>query len=219
MSSKYSTMKIAAVITLVVALLTAASHAAAHDPGLSSSVVTIDSSRIRVATSFNDKDLAFLTAPAPSLAVGIAGDRPALAGSGPTSLEAEPGHSAFGVDYRRQIDSDVRLELAIFDQLPHGHRHYVRVEDGSGNEIASRLLSADSSSFVVAGMGIARAVPTGIGSMVVLGVEHIVTGYDHLLFLLALLLPAGSAAVVVRLVTAFTVAHSLTLAASVLGFA
>lgn len=50
----------------------------------------------------------------------------------------------------------------------------------------------------------------------VLGVEHILIGYDHLLFLLALLLAGGSLGVIVRIVTAFTVAHSLTLALTVL---
>jgi hypothetical protein len=50
-----------------------------------------------------------------------------------------------------------------------------------------------------------------------LGLEHIWTGYDHLLFLLALLLPGGSIFRLAGIVTAFTVAHSLTLALAVLG--
>lgn len=45
-----------------------------------------------------------------------------------------------------------------------------------------------------------------------LGVEHVLTGYDHLLFLLALLLAAARFWPTVKIVTAFTVAHSLTLA-------
>lgn len=44
-----------------------------------------------------------------------------------------------------------------------------------------------------------------------LGVEHIATGYDHLLFLLALLMGAARFGATVRIVSAFTVAHSLTL--------
>ncbi len=50
-----------------------------------------------------------------------------------------------------------------------------------------------------------------------LGVEHIVTGYDHLLFLAALLLRGGRFLTLAKLVTAFTLAHSLTLALAVLG--
>jgi hydrogenase/urease accessory protein HupE len=50
-----------------------------------------------------------------------------------------------------------------------------------------------------------------------LGVEHILTGYDHLLFLAALLLPGGRLLTLLEIVTAFTVAHSITLALAVLG--
>jgi hypothetical protein len=44
-----------------------------------------------------------------------------------------------------------------------------------------------------------------------LGVEHILTGIDHLLFLLALLIVSARFWPLVKIVTAFTVAHSLTL--------
>jgi hypothetical protein len=45
-----------------------------------------------------------------------------------------------------------------------------------------------------------------------LGVEHILTGYDHLLFLAALLIGIRRAGPMIAVVTAFTLAHSLTLA-------
>jgi hypothetical protein len=51
-----------------------------------------------------------------------------------------------------------------------------------------------------------------------LGVEHILFGIDHLFFVLALLFLVGSWLHLVGTVTAFTVAHSLTLAAATLGF-
>ncbi len=54
-------------------------------------------------------------------------------------------------------------------------------------------------------------------SYFVLGVGHILHGYDHLLFVVALVLLLGRAATVVRAATAFTVAHSLTLAGTTLG--
>jgi hypothetical protein len=50
------------------------------------------------------------------------------------------------------------------------------------------------------------------------GIEHIATGYDHLAFVVALLLVAASLREVAGLVTAFTLAHSVTLAAAVLGW-
>jgi len=50
-----------------------------------------------------------------------------------------------------------------------------------------------------------------------LGVEHILTGYDHLTFVLALLLLVGFNKRLLLTITAFTAAHSLTLAISALG--
>ncbi len=50
-----------------------------------------------------------------------------------------------------------------------------------------------------------------------LGVEHIATGYDHILFLFALLLVGGGLRGLLAVVTAFTVAHSVTLSLAVLG--
>src|SRR5262249_52185453 len=57
-----------------------------------------------------------------------------------------------------------------------------------------------------------------------LGVEHIFTGYDHIAFLFGLLVIAGAAGLRrgarqgLAVVTAFTLAHSVTLIASALGF-
>lgn len=50
-----------------------------------------------------------------------------------------------------------------------------------------------------------------------LGVEHILTGIDHLMFVLGLLLLVGVRWRLVKAITAFTVAHSLTLGASAIG--
>lgn len=50
-----------------------------------------------------------------------------------------------------------------------------------------------------------------------LGVEHILTGYDHLLFVIALTLLVRKRKTLIATITAFTVAHSLSLASTVLG--
>jgi hydrogenase/urease accessory protein HupE len=62
-----------------------------------------------------------------------------------------------------------------------------------------------------------RTASTGWFDLTKLGVLHILTGYDHLLFLLALLATARGMWSVVRIVTAFTLAHSVTLTIAVLG--
>lgn len=51
-----------------------------------------------------------------------------------------------------------------------------------------------------------------MGRFVWLGVQHIATGYDHLAFLLGLLIATASLRSLVKVVTSFTVAHSITLA-------
>ena len=55
-------------------------------------------------------------------------------------------------------------------------------------------------------------------SYFVLGIEHILEGWDHLLFVIALVLLVRRGWAVAKAVTAFTVAHSLTLAGVSLGF-
>ena len=55
------------------------------------------------------------------------------------------------------------------------------------------------------------------GAFVGHGIQHILFGYDHLLFVLALMLIVRDAKAIVLTVTAFTLAHSLTLALSTLG--
>ena len=57
-----------------------------------------------------------------------------------------------------------------------------------------------------------------IGQFGLLGLEHILTGYDHLLFLFALLLTSRRLGYLLKIVTAFTLAHSLTLSLAVLGW-
>jgi hydrogenase/urease accessory protein HupE len=52
----------------------------------------------------------------------------------------------------------------------------------------------------------------------VLGVEHILSGFDHLLFVIGLLFLVGFQRRLIATITAFTLAHSLTLACSVLGW-
>src|SRR5262249_35960188 len=56
-------------------------------------------------------------------------------------------------------------------------------------------------------------------SFVVMGVQHILSGADHLLFLLCLVIPFRQLRGVLIVITAFTVAHSITLIGSAFGMA
>jgi hypothetical protein len=60
------------------------------------------------------------------------------------------------------------------------------------------------------------SAPRSTGSFFPLGIEHILTGYDHLLFLLALILRGGNIWSLLKIITAFTIAHSITLALAAL---
>lgn len=90
----------------------------------------------------------------------------------------------------------------------------VRYELGDGVGQAQRLVPS-SASFVVPAAPSAWTVFT---SYTGLGFEHILFGADHLLFVLALLLLIRNTRVLIGAITAFTVAHSLTLAAAALGW-
>jgi hydrogenase/urease accessory protein HupE len=92
------------------------------------------------------------------------------------------------------------------------YRTLARV-DGPGG-VREVALGAESREAVVEMGGEAPRGDTGFFK---LGMEHILGGYDHLLFLAALLLRGGSLLALLEIVTAFTLAHSLTLALAVLG--
>lgn len=57
------------------------------------------------------------------------------------------------------------------------------------------------------------------GEYLVLGFHHILMGIDHLLFVLGLLIIVQSRRMLIKTITAFTVAHSITLAIATLGYA
>ena len=112
----------------------------------------------------------------------------------------------------------VELRSARLPEMLAGHRQYVTVTDASGIFVARKMLDSVDPGFVF--LAAASAAPSPVAptfsGFFKLGVEHIWTGYDHLLFLFGLLLVCRSFRSVVVVITCFTVAHSLTLAAATL---
>ena len=98
-----------------------------------------------------------------------------------------------------------------------------------GAMVAARWLDGTTARQYFASTGDGIVVPlaalqAGSGSTtdvarryVVLGIEHILLGIDHLLFVLGLLLLVRGPWMLVKTVTAFTLAHSITLALATLG--
>jgi len=90
----------------------------------------------------------------------------------------------------------------------------VRVEYADGHAWVKRLTPAEPMARIPIepnGWQVAREYLT-------LGVDHILLGVDHLLFVLALLLICSNTWALIKTVTAFTLAHSLTLGLATLGF-
>ncbi|OXE35539.1 MAG: hypothetical protein CGW95_13220 [Phenylobacterium zucineum] len=89
----------------------------------------------------------------------------------------------------------------------------VRITPSGGNEINTVLHPSDPAFRISLSGPAGLAVPAYLR----LGVEHILTGFDHLMFVLGLLLLIGTRWRIIKAVTAFTVAHSMTLALAALG--
>ena len=89
----------------------------------------------------------------------------------------------------------------------------LRIDRLDGSSFTHRLVPEAPSVVIPARPGTWEVIATYL----VLGVEHILLGIDHLLFVLALLLLVRGVGRLVATITAFTLAHSITLAAATLG--
>ncbi|WP_411288581.1 HupE/UreJ family protein [Phenylobacterium sp.] len=89
----------------------------------------------------------------------------------------------------------------------------VRVQFASGEVITGRVLPSRPAFDIPRQGSPAQVLATYVG----LGLEHILLGYDHLLFVLALVLFVGSWRRLLVTATAFTAAHSITLSLAALG--
>lgn len=80
-----------------------------------------------------------------------------------------------------------------------------------------RIVTASARELTIYGSIGAGSLAPVVLDYIRLGVEHILTGYDHLLFVVALTLLVRKRRALVTTITAFTLAHSLSLASTVLG--
>ncbi len=110
---------------------------------------------------------------------------------------------------------DLVIHDDLFDVLGPDHHTLAKVESAG---VTRELAFATEAREARLSLGGAHETSSGAGSFLLLGVHHILTGYDHLLFLAALLLRGGRLTSLLKIITAFTLAHSITLALAVLGF-
>lgn len=104
------------------------------------------------------------------------------------------------------------VRLGVLELLPAGQTHLARVS--LAGDVVERIARSSTPSFEVE---LHPSVWASAKRFLRLGVEHIFTGYDHIAFLLALLLLGGRFLDLVKIVTSFTIAHSVTLALAALG--
>jgi len=108
----------------------------------------------------------------------------------------------------------------IIAELRPDHRQVVSIRNANGTDLGGAILERDRPSVDVPLFAIREkaAAPTAstIRQFLGLGIEHIVTGWDHLAFLFGLLVVGGKLRDAVKIITSFTLAHSLTLALATL---
>lgn len=110
-------------------------------------------------------------------------------------LSGKPEH--FILDYQ-----------AIYDDVDQWHMNYVTMNlEQGGSEKQSYVLNFDTREVELGKISLLRAVK----QFFILGIEHLITGYDHILFVLSLLIGARSIKQILGVVTAFTAAHTVTL--------
>jgi hydrogenase/urease accessory protein HupE len=131
----------------------------------------------------------------------------------PTDQFAAPGFlvKTWSIAAKTPLDGQTvtieGLDQTITDVL-------VRLATGDGRHIDAVIAPQHPS------LKLELAAPQGLAvpAYLQLGVEHILTGFDHLMFVFGMLLLVGVGWRIVKAVSAFTVAHSITLTAAALGF-
>jgi hydrogenase/urease accessory protein HupE len=210
-----------------------------HDPGLSSVHVRRAPQELHVHAAFANADFAAVAATVDHDRDGaIAADElvraaPVLRRLAATSfvLAGAPAPAVELLDARLAENRDVELtlrfagigdgaatlQLPVLQHLARGHRCYIAVVDSAGAVQADALLQPTNATFAVPADDVPATGFGQAGTFFVLGIEHILIGFDHLAFLLALFAAGITWRSAVATITAFTVAHSLTLLAAATG--
>lgn len=135
----------------------------------------------------------------------------------PGALAAAEGFLRVGATFNCGASPPSGFFVDSFFAVAPSHVHYARVV--TSGELPAEYLFTESrrEHEIQAVRGGIEGFYRGFIQYLVLGVEHILGGLDHLAFLAALLLLAGSFRELVWIVTGFTIGHSITLSLAVLG--
>jgi HupE / UreJ protein len=137
----------------------------------------------------------------------------------PVALSAAPGYVRAKWSFDCEPGDSTLIRIDSFFSLAPGHVHYARVS--FGDELAEEFLFTQSSrEHVIAVIGgPAASAYRAFVQYLLLGVEHIFDGADHIAFLIALLLLVRRLRELVWIVSGFTLGHSITLTLAALGLA
>ncbi len=123
--------------------------------------------------------------------------------------------------YPQTPGKQLQLHAEFFKQLPANHKQFVTIKDEAGHGISEKMLSQEDNTMTLPlpaananeNSTIAESPKASVFTdFLLLGIEHILTGYDHLLFLFSLLIVTRSFWPAIKIITFFTIAHSITLA-------
>jgi HupE / UreJ protein len=208
----------------VVGLLLVPRLALAHSVGLSTATLSVDGREVNGELAFARPDLApWLTGAridarsaerlVGQMVVKSAGTRCPGSLESVRPLEQDGAALILRFHCARAPDT-LSFELPLLETLGHGHRHLLTVRSGAEERRAVLHRGQPAVTFALSAGGGSGAT---FGHLLGLGVEHILTGLDHLVFLFGLLIVGGRPRALLRTVTAFTAGHSVTLACGALG--
>ncbi len=208
---------------VIIALFALVPAARAHDPGLSSADVEVGNRQVRVVLTYNSRDVASTSADSLAVvarrAVQLSADGEVLAPQSVSAARDANANDEFTLIFDLSASArELTFRSMLLPELPFGHRQAFVLRDAAGQELARRLLSAKEDSATAALSPVEGTVgSSSFLDFLVLGIRHILTGYDHLLFLFALLVMCRNARAAAVLITCFTAAHSLTLGLATFG--
>jgi hypothetical protein len=213
MSSNFSMRLIAASeIRVLAALLCVVSVAQAHDVSRSDSKITIEGREVHVTLTLNVTELRhparsvydvvrehyFLSSPVAPESIKLESETPI---GGP--LDQLKILYVFAQDVTK-----LEVRSTLYQVMPADHQHMMNVRLNGNVHQAILDSRTEQASF----SGAQATKLQTLWRFTRLGVEHIFTGYDHLAFLLGLLVATATLGSLVRIITSFTIAHSITLA-------
>jgi len=140
-----------------------------------------------------------------------------VAGDKPQALAAAEGYLRMRAIFDCGAAAVSGLQIDSFFAVAPSHVHYARIQ--IDDQLPAEYLFTDSrrEHVIVGAGGHLDSLYTGFLQYLVLGIEHILGGIDHLAFLAVLLLLVRSFRELAWIVTGFTVGHSITLSLAVLG--